>query len=215
MKNNYDNIARYYDFLSRIIFRTAQQDAQTALLPYIETHNTVLIAGGGTGWILEEMAKTCLPDLHIYYVEISANMIELAKQQQYKHAVTFINMAVEDFNSDLSLSFDIIMTPFLFDNFSQERIKPVFIHLHSMLRPGGRWLFTDFHYQKTAPLWQRILLQSMYMFFRIVCHVEASALADIEPLFKAHHYMRLFEAFYFKRFIWSAVYRKEELVNNC
>jgi ubiquinone/menaquinone biosynthesis C-methylase UbiE len=208
MKNNYDNIARYYDFLSRIVFRTAQQDAQTALLPYIQAGSTVLIAGGGTGWILEEMTKICPPGLHIYYVEISANMIALAKQRKYQHEVTFVNMAIEDFNKDRSDTFDVIITPFLFDNFSRERIKPVFLHLHGMLSPGGKWLFTDFHYQQKAPLWQRTLLRSMYIFFRILCHVEADALADIEPLFKEHHYKGLFEAFYFGRFIRTAVYCK-------
>ncbi|SHN29888.1 class I SAM-dependent methyltransferase [Chitinophaga sp. CF418] len=215
MKNNYDNIARYYDFLSRMVFRTTQQDAQTALLPYIETHSTVLIAGGGTGWILEEMAKICPSDLHIYYVEISANMIALAEQRKYQHEVTFVNMAIEDFNNDLSHTFDVIITPFLFDNFSRERVTPVFLHLHNMLKPSGRWLFTDFHYQKQAPLWQRALLRSMYVFFRILCHVEADALADIEPLFKEHHYTGIFEAFYFSRFIRTAVYGKEGHVNNC
>ncbi|MCF6407838.1 class I SAM-dependent methyltransferase [Chitinophaga filiformis] len=208
MKNNYDNIARYYDFLSRIVFRTAQQDAQTALLPYIAADSKVLIAGGGTGWILEEMTKICPPGLYIYYVEISANMIALAKQRKYQHAVTFVNMAIEDFNKDRSHTFDVIITPFLFDNFSRERIKPVFLHLHGMLCPGGKWLFTDFHYQQHAPLWQRTLLRSMYIFFRILCHVEADALADIEPLFKEHQYKGLFEAFYFGRFIRTAVYGK-------
>jgi len=214
MKNNYDNIARYYDFLSRIVFRSSQQDAQTALLPYIEAHSTVLIAGGGTGWILEEMTKRCPPGLKISYVEISANMIALARQRKYQHEVTFIHMAVEDFNRDPAQTFDVIITPFLFDNFSRERIQPIFLHLHKMLRPGGRWLFTDFHYQKQAPLWQRILLRSMYVFFRILCGVEADALEDIEPLFKAHRYTEIFGAFYFSRFIRTAVYCKED-VNNC
>lgn len=209
MRNNYDNIARYYDFLSRLVFRTTQRDAQTALLPFIEKNSTVLIAGGGTGWILEEMAKTCPAGLHIYYVEISANMIALAKERKYQqHKVTFINMAVEDFGGLPSDTFDVIMTPFLFDNFSKERVKPVFLHLHNMLRPGGKWLFTDFHYQKVAPLWQRVLLRSMYVFFRILCRVEADALADIEPLFRDYHYTALYEAFYFRKFIRSAVYGK-------
>jgi ubiquinone/menaquinone biosynthesis C-methylase UbiE len=216
MKNNYDNVARYYDFLSRIVFRTAQQDAQIALLPFIRQNSTVLIAGGGTGWILEEMAKTCPAGLHIHYVEISANMIAIAKEKQYQpHEVTFVNMAVEEFGRELTATFDVIITPFLFDNFSQERIKPVFLHLHKMLRPGGQWLFTDFHYQQQAPLWQRVLLRSMYMFFRMICRIEASALADIEPLFRDHHYSCLYEAFYFRKFIRTAVYGKDRDVNNC
>jgi ubiquinone/menaquinone biosynthesis C-methylase UbiE len=175
----------------------------------------VLIAGGGTGWILEEMTKRCPPGLHIYYVEISANMIALARQRKFQHEVTFVNIAIEDFNRALSHTFDAIITPFLFDNFSRESIPSVFIHLHNMLRPGGKWLFTDFHYQKQAPLWQRILLRSMYIFFRILCHVEADALADIGPLFTAHRYKEVFEAFYFGRFIRTAVYDKGEHVNNC
>lgn len=216
MRNNYDNVARYYDFLSRMVFRTAQQDAQTALLPFIKESNKVLIAGGGTGWILEEMAKICPPGLQIHYVEISANMIAIAKEKKYQpHEVTFINMAVEEFGSELTDAFDVIITPFLFDNFSQERIRPVFLHLDRMLSPGGQWLFTDFHHQQQAPFWQRILLGSMYTFFRILCRVEASALADVGPLFRDHQYNCLYEAFYFRKFIRTAVYGKNGAVNNC
>lgn len=216
MKNNYDNIARYYDFLSRIVFRTAQRDAQTALLPYIGKNSTVLIAGGGTGWILEEMAKVCPGGSLIYYVEISAKMITLAKERNYQpHVVRFIHMAVEEFEAQPAGGFDVIITPFLFDNFSRERIQPVFVHLHNMLRPGGKWLFTDFHYQTLAPLWQRVLLRSMYVFFRVICGVEADALSDIEPLFREHGYAGLHEAFYFRKFIRSAVYSKDGVVKKC
>jgi ubiquinone/menaquinone biosynthesis C-methylase UbiE len=216
MRNNYDNVARYYDVLSRMVFHTAQHDAQTALLPFIRENSRVLIAGGGTGWILEEMAKICPSGLHIHYVEISANMIAIAKQKKYQpHEVTFINMAVEEFGIELTDAFDVIITPFLFDNFSQARIRPVFLHLDSMLRPGGQWLFTDFYYQQQAPFWQRILLGSMYTFFRILCRVEASALADVGPLFGGHHYNCLHEAFYFRKFIRTAVYGKSGVVNNC
>jgi ubiquinone/menaquinone biosynthesis C-methylase UbiE len=219
MKNNYDNIARYYDRLSRLVFSTTQKDAQTALLPYIPENSTVLIAGGGTGWILEEMASKCAPGLKIFYVEISANMIGLAKQRRYQpHQVTFINMAVEEFDlsqcskgeggNAVAHRFDVIMTPFLFDNFGAERIAPIFHHLHQLLQPGGRWLFTDFFYQERAPFWQKLLLNTMYTFFRVLCNVEAKHLSDILPLFNRHQYTRLCEEFYCRKFIRSAVYQK-------
>lgn len=216
MRNNYDNIARYYDFLSRLVFRTAQQDAQTELLPYIKKNNTILIAGGGTGWILEKIAEKCPPGLTIYYIEISANMIKLAKQKKYQpNTVIFINQAIEDVAVEEVPKFDVMMTPFLFDNFTRERIAPIFTHLHRMLQPGGNWLFTDFHYQESAPFWQKLLLNTMYTFFRIICHVEAAALSDIEPLFSSNHYTLLHVSFYFKKFIRSAVYRKGPDVNVC
>lgn len=217
MKNNYDNIARYYDLLSRMVFGSSQRDAQTALLPYIPANSHVLIAGGGTGWILETIAEKCPPGLEIYYVEISANMIAKAARTNYqRNKVTFINEAIEDFDlsqTDLN-GFDIIITPFLFDNFKEERIVGLFQHLDTMLLPGGKWLFTDFHYQREMPYWQQLLLNSMYLFFRIICAVEASALANVTPLFQSQGYSCLYEHYYFRRFIWSAVYQKSTVVNN-
>ncbi|ACU62440.1 class I SAM-dependent methyltransferase [Chitinophaga pinensis] len=213
MKNNYDNIARYYDLLSGVVFGSAQQDAQTALLSYIPPDSNILIAGGGTGWILERIAAKCAPGQRIYYVEISANMIARAKEQPYQpNEVHFIHLAIEDFNlaqTDIT-GFDIIITPFLFDNFKAERIPDVFRHLDSLLLSGGRWLFTDFHYRQQAPYWQQLLLNSMYLFFRILCAVEASALANVRPLFTSAGYTLEQEVYYFKKFIWSAVYRKRQ-----
>ncbi|TWV98716.1 class I SAM-dependent methyltransferase [Chitinophaga pinensis] len=213
MKNNYDNIARYYDFLSGIVFGSSQKDAQTALLSYIPPNSTILIAGGGTGWILERIAAQCAPGQRIYYVEISANMIARAKERHYQpNEVHFIHLAIEDFNlSQTGISgFDIIITPFLFDNFKMERVPQLFRHLDTLLLPDGRWLFTDFHYQQQAPYWQQLLLNSMYLFFRILCAVEASALANMRPLFAAAGYIPEYEIYYFRKFIWSAVYRKRK-----
>ncbi|SFM66744.1 Methyltransferase domain-containing protein [Chitinophaga sp. YR627] len=213
MKNNYDNIARYYDFLSSVVFGSAQKDAQTALLSYIPPGSTILIAGGGTGWILERIAAKCRHGLRIYYVEISANMIARAKEQAYQpNEVQFVHSAIEDFNLSQTdtAGFDIIITPFLFDNFKAARIPQVFRHLDTLLLPGGRWLFTDFHYQQAAPYWQQLLLKSMYLFFRILCAVEASALANVKPLFTSAGYAMEKEVYYFKQFIWSAVYQKRQ-----
>lgn len=217
MQNNYDNIASGYDFLSRIVFGAAQRDAQTALLSRIPAHSKVLIAGGGTGWILEKMAVICPPSIQICYVEISANMLNLARKKQYApNEVTFIHAAIEDFHpsqlntgSDITKDgFDVIITPFLFDNFDAARMPAVFRHLDRMLRPGGQWLFTDFHYQEKAPFWQRLLLNSMYTFFRIIAHVEAKKLTDVEPLFRDQGFDKTYEAFFYGKFIRSAVYQK-------
>ncbi|MBW8682726.1 class I SAM-dependent methyltransferase [Chitinophaga rhizophila] len=211
MTNNYDNIARYYDVLSRVVFGSSQRDAQVALLSYIPADSRILIAGGGTGWILEKIAAHAAPGLHIWYVEISAKMLEQAKKKHYQpNNVTFIHQAIEDFRpAEAGVSqFDVIITPFLFDNFSAARITPVFMQLHHMLAPGGRWLFTDFHYQQHTPFWQQVLLNTMYTFFRIICKVEAGALENVAPLFQSNGYSLTTECFYFGKFIRSAVYSK-------
>ena len=79
MKNNYNTIAGYYDFLSRTIFQRSIINAQVALLSYIKPNSTVLIVGGGTGWILEKIEPA---GLEITYVEISENMLALSRKRK-------------------------------------------------------------------------------------------------------------------------------------
>ncbi|WP_353717784.1 methyltransferase domain-containing protein [Dyadobacter sp. 676] len=207
MVNNYDRIASRYDKLSRLIFGKSIVRAQQALLPLITPPARVLVVGGGTGWIIEEMGRIHPSGLAIDYVEISSNMLELARKRDSRHnKVTFIHAAIEDYNA-LS-SYDVIMTPFLFDNFSHVRAQKVFRKLDSMLKNGALWLFTDFHIDKGINrLWQKALLRSMYIFFRNISQVEADQLPDMRALFNTH-FQTVFETFHFRRFIRSAAYRK-------
>jgi len=101
MRNNYDRIARYYDFLSRIVFFRAQLKAQIDQLHFIPANSSVLIVGGGTGWILEEIAKVHPTGLNITYVEISAKMLELSRKR-YAGAnhVTFVHSPAENLGGD-------------------------------------------------------------------------------------------------------------------
>jgi ubiquinone/menaquinone biosynthesis C-methylase UbiE len=61
MLNNYDRIARIYDKLSRMVFGKSIVRAQQSILPFITTPARMLIVGGGTGWILEEIARFTQP----------------------------------------------------------------------------------------------------------------------------------------------------------
>ena len=69
----------------------------------------------------------------------------------------FVNDAIE--NVVLSADFDVVITPFLFDNFTEQTLQKVFNHIHNSLKPGGIWLNADF--QLTGKWWQNVLLKSM------------------------------------------------------
>ena len=98
MKNNYDRIARYYDTLSRLVFFRSQIKAQTDQLQVIPPGSRILIVGGGTGWILEEIAKVQASGLSITYVEISEEMLRLSKERGVKDIeVIFIHASAEGF----------------------------------------------------------------------------------------------------------------------
>lgn len=205
MPSNYDNSAWFYDRLSRVVYGDALVKAQSYLLQFIQPNSSILIAGGGTGWILEELAKKHSSGLKITYVEISANMMALSQKRDYgKNEVVFINAPVEE--ADLVMPFDVVFTPFLFDNFREDTLLKVFNHLHQLLSPGGIWLNTDF--QLTGKWWQNVLLRSMFLFFRVLCSIETSVLPDINAKFKEHRYKALTEKTFFGDFILSMALQK-------
>jgi len=208
MTNNYDRIAANYDRLSRLIFGKSIVRAQQSLLPLITPPARVLIVGGGTGWILEEMARVFPSGLTIDYVEISSNMLDLARKRDFKsNTVTFVHAGIEDYAAPSA--YDVLMTPFLFDNFRRERARVVFQKLDNILKKNALWLFTDFHIDKNIHrLWQKALLRSMYIFFRNISHVEADHLPDMSMLFDTNGYHLTLENYHFGRFIRSAAYRK-------
>lgn len=205
MAANYNNSAWFYDRLSRLVYGKALIRSQVYLLPFIPAHSKVLIAGGGTGWILEEIAKIHPSGLEITYVEIAANMMKLSRKRNAgDNQVTFINDAVENISREHD--YDVVITPFLFDNFTEQSLQKIFSHIHKNLKPGGTWLNTDFHL--TGKWWQRFLLSSMVVFFRITCHIEATKLPDMENCFVNEGYKIIVQKRFFGDFILSTAYQK-------
>jgi ubiquinone/menaquinone biosynthesis C-methylase UbiE len=205
MAANYNNSAWFYDTLSKVIYGKALIRSQVYLLPFIPQKGKILLIGGGTGWILEEIAKVHSSGLAITYVEVAANMMKLSqKRNAGNNEVVFINMAIE--NVPLANEFDVVITPFLFDNFTEENLKKIFNHIDKSLKSEGIWLNTDF--RLTGKWWQKVLLKSMLLFFRIVCRIEAKQLPGIESCFEKNGYKITQQKSFFGDFILSTVYRK-------
>ncbi len=205
MAANYNNSAWFYDSLAKLVYGRTLINAQVYLLQFVSPDANILIAGGGTGWILEELTHIYRSGLTITYVEVAANMMALSRKRNVgANQVNFITDAIE--NVALPGGFDVIITPFLFDNFTDKTLQKVFKHLHSQLKPGGLWLNT--HFQLTGKWWQNLLLKTMFAFFKLVCHIEASALPDIEKQFVQNNYSVVIQKTFFGEFITAKTYRK-------
>ncbi|MEP6466928.1 MAG: class I SAM-dependent methyltransferase [Parafilimonas sp.] len=207
MANNYNAIASFYDVISRLVYKNAIVQAQIFLIQLIDDNNKVLIVGGGTGWILEEISKLNKQNISIVYVEKSAAMIALAKKRNYKNInVHFIEKGIEDYA--VLDQFNIIITPFLFDNFLKQKIDVVFKKLSQLLKQNGVWLYADFVNDKTnKKLWQQLLLKTMYIFFRITTNIETQELINMRPYFEKD-YTLLSQAFFYKSFIQAIAFKK-------
>ena len=62
---------------------------------------------------------------------------------------------------------------------------------------------------KNNSTWQKLLLQTMYLFFKLTCNIETQQLIDISPYF-AKTYNKISEEHFYHNFIKAVVYKKAE-----
>lgn len=207
MKRGYDLFVPFYDKLVKLIYGNNLRNAQTFYLPLIPAASTILIAGGGTGWILEEITKIHSQGLRIDYLDISPKMIAAARKKfRGSNEVNFINQSVLTWQPDKA--YNVIITPFFFDNFSQHNTQTIFSSLHARMHPNGIWLHTDFQISHPKASWQKALLFIMYTFFRALAQIEAKQLPDVNSLFQSNQYDLLSTNTFFHHFIITSAYQK-------
>ena len=181
--------------------------AQVGLLGYVPAGSRILIVGGGTGWILEEIAVRYPAGLRITYVESSGEMMRRAKRRGIgASVVSFVELPVEEFVTDEG--FDCILTGFVFDNFSGELAGRVMGRLCPMLARDGCWLFADFYYRRgEGRFWQGLMLKTMYFSARLICSVDARELPDMDGLFSQAGLVPVHVSWYYRGFIKAVAYR--------
>jgi len=204
--NNFDRIAPFYDQLARIVFGSAIQKAQCFFLDQIRDNDTVLVLGGGTGWIVDAIMDH-VPTAQITFIDNSKSMIEMAKNRirvEHQSKVAFVEGEYFDRNRDDD--FDVIFSAFYLDMFSQEEVSHILTDVSKNLKKSGKWIFTDFRY--TTIGWQRYLLKLMYFFFKVACGVSANKLANFDVEFmKLGLKAQMSRSFYFGM-IESVTYSK-------
>lgn len=206
MNKGYDNVSWFYDRLSRLVFGNKLHAAECYFLSAIMPADNILIAGGGSGLILEDITKLHPRGLSITYIDASPKMIALAQERNAgDNKVSFIASPVQ--NIKLSSDYDVIITPFLFDNFAGATATEVFKHLDRSLHSNGQWLYTDF--RNTGKAKHGLLLKSMYMFFGTLCGIRTSTLPDMDALFAQHAYELKKESSSMNGFVASMVYVKQ------
>ena len=181
---DYDKIAPYYDLLSNLVFGQQLTKAEAHFLPHIKDPQNVLVFGGGTGKSLE-LLRQLFPDTRIYYLEASSRMISIASKRPIHggKSIRFIH-GNEQLLTDHSHRFDLIITSFVLDVFSNEQLENVINVLYQALAPEGYWIQTDFYVYRNSPWWQRVLVSTMYLFFRLTAKQRNQELADFDGHFK-------------------------------
>lgn len=211
--SGFDRVAPFYGTLARLVYGDALEQAQASLLPHLPDMGSVLVIGGGSGWLLEQLLKTG-KQLDILYLDAAPAMLQRAQyryeriQQPHQCSVSF------RLGNEQALQpneqFESIITPFLLDLFPPPRLQQLMQTLAATLTPHGRWLFADFWpVQHPPPLKLQLLIRGMYTFFGLVSGVKAKQLPDYAFHFKSLGFKQKFSCSFYGGMVQAKVFLKQ------
>lgn len=205
---DFDRVAGWYDGAARLVFGSAQRDAQRAALAGLPSGAPqLLVLGGGSGWVLGEVWRL-RPAATVLYLEASAAMLRqaetLVQQQWPAHRAQVEFRLGTEATLTANEQFDAVLTFFVFDCMEPPGLELAVARLAASLRPVGVWLVAEF----TPPRrwWQRALQGAMYAFFRVAAGLKAQRLADYEAALAARGWQLQQASLFFGGTILGAVF---------
>jgi ubiquinone/menaquinone biosynthesis C-methylase UbiE len=206
-RNDFDFVAPIYDALAALVFAGAIRRAQLSLIPRLASAQNALVIGGGTGWFLLELLQS-VGVKHVVYVEKSQKMLDYSRRLITKRAPASLSRVEFRLGTEESLTpqdgpFDLVVTNFFLDLFTEENSAGVAESLHKHLAPAGRWLFVDFQTPKgvLANSSARALFKVMFTFFNVVARMESHRPPNYERIFGRLGMRVLEERTFFASFI--------------
>lgn len=188
---SFDAIAPWYRMLETIAFGNALQHARVACLEEIGSPRRALIVGEGIGRFLRELVRRH-PRIEVDCVDATERMLGLARRRIERELPDSLNR-IRFLQSDLMSwappegSYDLVVTHFFLDCFSEEQIADVVGSLARAAAPQATWLLADFRIPPDGfrRVHARAWLAAMYRFFRFTARIEARALIDPSPFLDA------------------------------
>jgi len=209
--HSFSPVAGFYDALARFVFGRQLQEAQAANLNYMADNSRLLIIGGGSGWILQQVL-TKIRHSSIVYLEASGSMLRKSEKRNKHNLLT--NTVEYRLGTEADIypyeQYDIIIANFFLDLFSQSYLEPIAEKLYSALAPGGKWLITDFvrPVSNLLPAWRAfILYKSMYLFFRVTCGISATTLPNWENNLKPYPLEKINSTYFYHGLVKSIAFR--------
>jgi ubiquinone/menaquinone biosynthesis C-methylase UbiE len=208
--NRFNWISPGYDLLTKLIFGRHLQNAQLYYLKEIPQKSNVLVIGGGTGWLLRELVRIN-PTCRIWYIEASASMIVAARKKisDAQQKQIFYIHGTED-SIPREIKYDVVITNFFLDLFSLSTLPSVILKIKTTLSLSGVWFVCDFVHQHKW--WQKSLLSTMYLFFRLTCGIESRSLPSWEHSLKEAGLKEARSEFFYSSFIKSALFIRDKTI---
>ena len=172
---NCDRIARWYRWLEYAGFGRALERRREAFLSDVANARRVLVLGDGDGRALAALLAAA-PNAHIDYVDVSARMLQLARQRAGSVRATYHHG--DALTAPLpTAEYDLIVTHFFLDCLDEEDQARLVARVTRAAAPQARWLVSEF--RKPG-----LLVGLLYLFFRAATGLRTRRLVDHHPLFQ-------------------------------
>lgn len=186
---SFDVLAPHYRWMEFVLAGEKLHRCRTAFLDEIPASKTILLLGEGHGRALIECALR-FPNAEIICVDASKSMLTQAQGRLNRHNLA--SARVKFIRADIlnwlpaSNSYDLIVTNFFLDCFRPEQLEQIISRLATCASPDADWLIADF---QNAPaglrrIRSRLILWSMYAFFRAVTRLPARELTPPDSFLK-------------------------------
>ena len=198
---NFNKIAPFYDDLVKLVFGDSVQNATNHYLNQIPGNSKILILGGGTGQLLDEMNHLSCGS-NVTYVDAAQGMVAQAKLRKHKNiSVKFLCLSVFELDQE---PFDVIITPFFLDLFSNAELQVLSSRLKGFLPKGGYWLFSDF--VTSGSIYQKLFIRFLYLLCGFACGVTSTKLPNYDIVF-GNEFSLLSDNLSSRGLITSRIYR--------
>lgn len=180
----FNGLARHYDWMEAVLAGRKLERCRNAFLEHLPPPQNVLLVGEGHGKFLVEMARR-FPGATITCLDASSDMLAVARQRLETQGLSAEKVAFvsADLLTVKLADHDLIATHFFLDCLTPAQLAAAVGKLAESLRPGGRWLVSDF--QIPTGGWKRtraeIIHWMMYRFFRLATRLPATEITKPAP----------------------------------
>jgi ubiquinone/menaquinone biosynthesis C-methylase UbiE len=180
---SFDLLAPHYRWMEFILAGGKLQRCRTSFVDEIPTARNILLLGEGNGRSLIKY-RGRFPGARITCVDASGAMLvqaqrRMARQGMDAARVEFIRADILNW-TPRDAGYDLIVTNFFLDCFRADQLEQIISRIAAASSPEANWLVADFQLASggAGRIRSRLILWSMYLFFRTVTRLPAKGLTQ-------------------------------------
>ena len=189
---NCDPLARWYRWLEYAGFGRALERRREHFLPDLRDVRRALVLGDGDGRFLAAFLRAN-PTVEVDAVDNSARMLALAERRVGGNSarVRFHHADAREW-SPPHADYDLIVTHFFLDCFTDAELVPLVARLASGAPDRARWVVSEFRQPAGGfAAWRaRCWIGGLYAFFRVMTGLRVRRLPDHGAVLQAHGFER-------------------------